>query len=172
MMIHQASTNVCMRVYGLFVTHLIFNEVHHHRLLFPVQVFRAWQHLQKQAAHVQVLKELQMMHQAAMHHRKMLAQQILYAWAEAAVASKEEAAAQARKEQTWNKIHSWLAQDTGRQTNLQAITEPAFLQVTAKMYYLRGRLAETCIQQCCMHLSYNLLSTIQCHGMTHSTVST
>ena len=110
------------------------------------------------------------MHQAAMHHRKMLAQQMLYAWAEAAVASKEEAAAQARKEQTWNKIHGWLAQDTGRQTNLQAIIEPAFLQVTAKVYYLRGWLAETCIQQCYMHLSYKLLSTIQCHGMTHSIV--
>ena len=118
-----------------------------------------WQHLQKQAAHVRVLKELQMMHQAAMHHRKMLAQQILYAWAEAAVTSKEEAAAQARKEQTWNKIHSWLAQDTGRQTNLQAITEPAFLQVRARAYHLREWLAEICIKSAFSSAVCNQITT-------------
>lgn len=69
------------------------------------------------------------MHQAAMHHSKTLTQRTIYAWAEAVIVSKEEAAMQARKEQTWNKIHSWLAEDPGSHTNLNAITEPAFLQV-------------------------------------------
>ena len=69
------------------------------------------------------------MHQAAMHHSKSVTQRTMYAWAEAVIVSKEEAAMQARKEQTWNKIHSWLAEDPGSHTNLNAITEPAFLQV-------------------------------------------
>lgn len=68
------------------------------------------------------------MHQAAMHHSKTVAQRTIYAWAEAVIVNKEEAAMQARKEQTWNKIHSWLAEDPGSHTNLNAITEPAFLQ--------------------------------------------
>ena len=96
------------------------------------------------------------MHQAAMHRRKMLAQQVLCAWAEAAVAGKEEAAAQARKEQTWNKIHSWLAQDAGRQTNVQAITEPAFLQVRATLHHPRGWCAVSYTQHCCVQLDHNL----------------
>jgi hypothetical protein len=93
------------------------------------QVFSLWQQAQKQAAHARLLRELQLMHQAAMHHSKTLTQRTMYAWEEAVIVRKEEAAMQARKEQTWNKIHSWLAEDPGSHTNLNAITEPAFLQV-------------------------------------------
>ena len=88
-----------------------------------------WQQVQKQAAHARLLRELQLMHQAATHHSKTLTQRTMYAWEEAVIVRKEEAAMQARKEQTWNKIHNWLAEDPGSHTNLNAITEPAFLQV-------------------------------------------
>ena len=77
------------------------------------------------------------MHHAALHHNRVVAQQGLRAWAEAAFISKEEAAAQARKDQTWNKIQDWLAQDTGRPTNVEAITAPAFLQVHTAIFSLQ-----------------------------------
>lgn len=88
-----------------------------------------WQQVQKQAAHAGLLRELQLMHQAAIHHSTTVTQRTICAWAQAVIVAKEEAAMQARKEQTWNKIHSWLAEAPGSHTNLRAITEPAFLQV-------------------------------------------
>ncbi|DBB06712.1 TPA: hypothetical protein ACH3X1_012213 [Trebouxia sp. C0004] len=108
---------------------LAHRDAHRHFQLHQQRrVFNVWQQVQKQAAHARLLRELQLMHQAAVHHSKTQTQRTIYAWAEAVIVSKEEAAMQARKEQTWNKIHSWLAEDPGSRTHLNAITEPAFLQ--------------------------------------------
>ncbi|KAA6424571.1 MAG: hypothetical protein FRX49_05781 [Trebouxia sp. A1-2] len=108
---------------------LAHRDAHRHFQLYRQrQVFIVWQQVQKQTAHARLLRELQLMHQAAMHHSKSVTQRTINAWAEAVIVSKEEAAMQARKEQTWNKIHSWLAEDPGGHTKLNAITEPAFLQ--------------------------------------------
>lgn len=53
-----------------------------------------------------------MIHVAKQHHRKVFLQQSLRAWQQAASASKEEAAAQARKQHTWAKVQGWLAEGT------------------------------------------------------------
>ena len=92
-------------------------------------MLRHWQAVQKDAADARLLCELQLMHQASLHHRKMLSLRSLHGWALAAAASREEAAAQARKDATWDKIQQWLAEDTGRQTSSEAIIAQPFLQV-------------------------------------------
>ena len=96
-----------------------------------LQVLRNWRAVQKDAADARLLRELQLMHQASLHHRKMLGLRSLHGWAEAAAASREEAAAQARKDATWDKIQQWLAEDTGRGTSSEAILAPPFLQVVS-----------------------------------------
>lgn len=50
------------------------------------------------------------MHMAEEHHTRVFSQHSLRAWVEATAVSKEDAAAQARKEQTWNKVQGWLAE--------------------------------------------------------------
>lgn len=92
-------------------------------------MLRHWQAVQKDAADARLLCELQLMHQASLHHRKMLSLRSLHGWALAAAASRDEAAAQARKDATWDKIQQWLAEETGRQTSSEAIIAPPFLQV-------------------------------------------
>ena len=94
-------------------------------------MLRNWRAVQKDAADARLLRELQLMHQASLHHREMLGLRSLHGWAEAAAASREEAAAQARKDATWDKIQQWLAEDTGRGTSSEAILAPPFLQVVS-----------------------------------------
>lgn len=94
-----------------------------------MQVLRQWQAVQKAAADARLLHELQLMHKASLHHSRALALRSLYGWAAAAVALKEEAAAQARKDATWDKIQHWLAHDSCKQSNSEAITAAPFLQV-------------------------------------------
>ncbi|KAL3139777.1 hypothetical protein ABBQ38_004080 [Trebouxia sp. C0009 RCD-2024] len=100
--------------------------------IFPpsrsLQVLRHWRAVQKDAADACLLQELQHLHQASLHQRRMFGLRSLHGWAEAAAASREEAAAQARKDATWDKIQQWLAEDAGRDTSSQAILAPPFLQ--------------------------------------------
>ena len=100
-----------------------------HLMQFVLQVLQHWQMVQKEAANVRMLHELQLTHKARSHHSTMLGLRTLHGWAAAAVDSKEEAAAQARKDAIWDKIQHWLAQDNCRPTNLEAITAAPFLQV-------------------------------------------
>ena len=93
-------------------------------------MLRHWQAVQKDAADARLLHELQLTHQADLHHRKMFGLRSLHGWALAADASRLEAAAQARRDATWGKIQQWLAEDTGGQTSAEAIMAPPFLQVT------------------------------------------
>ena len=104
------------------------------------------------------------MHQAAMHHSKSVTQRTINAWAEAVIVSKEEAAMQARKEQTWNKIHSWLAEDPGGHTKLNAITEPAFLQV--RLHAITHTSCRALVQQEA-HVGVSILSSC-CHLLRSS----
>jgi len=96
-----------------------------------LQVLRHWRAVQKDAADARLLHELQLMHQASLHQRRMFGLRSLYGWAEVAAASREEAAAQARKDATWDKIQQWLAEDTGRESSSEAILAPPFLQVVS-----------------------------------------
>ena len=66
--------------------------------------------MQQQAADERLLKQLQLVHMAEEHHTRVFSQHSLRAWVEATAISKEDAAAQARKEQTWNKVQGWLAE--------------------------------------------------------------
>lgn len=75
-----------------------------------MQVFRAWHQAQQEAVNQRLLKELQLMHVAEQHHRKAFTQGCFRALVEATANSKEDAAAQARREQTWNKVQGWLAE--------------------------------------------------------------
>lgn len=86
--------------------------------------------MQKDAADARLLHELQLTHQASLHYRKMFGLRSLHGWALAAAASREEAAAQARRDATWDRIQQWLAEDSGRQVSSEAIMEQPFLQVT------------------------------------------
>jgi len=111
-----------------------------------LQVLWSWRQLQQQAADARLLQELLLMHKAAQHRNRLMAQRSLLAWAKAAAAGKEEAAAQARKDQIWNKIQGWLAQDTERQTSIEAIIAAPFLQV--RSVYDRWTCCIACAQQC------------------------
>lgn len=93
-------------------------------------MLRHWRAVQKDAADARLLHELRLMHQASLHQRKVFSLRSLHGWALAAAASREEAAAQARRDATWGKIQQWLAEDTGGQNSAEAIMAPPFLQVT------------------------------------------
>ena len=82
------------------------------------QVFRAWRQGQQQAASERLLQELQLMHIAQQHHRKVFSQHSFRAWVEGTACRKEDAAAQARKQETWNKVQGWLAESNlGKMSN-------------------------------------------------------
>lgn len=93
-------------------------------------MLRNWRTVQKDAADARLLHELQLTHQASLHHRKAFGLRSLRGWALAAAASREETAAQASRDATWGKIQQWLAEDSGRQASSEAILAQPFLQVT------------------------------------------
>lgn len=95
----------------------------------PLQVLRHWRAVQKDAADARLLHQLHLMHQASLHQRRIFGLRSLHGWAEAAAASRDEAAAQARKDATWDKIQQWLAEDASGETSSDSILAPPFLQV-------------------------------------------
>ena len=103
-----------------------------------MQVLRHWHAVQKEAADARLLHELQLVHRASLHYSKALLLRSLHGWATTAVVLKEEAAAQARKDATWDKIQHWLAHDSCRQTNSEAITAAPFLQVAFCLAHCKG----------------------------------
>ena len=122
-----------------------------------------WRAVQKDAADARMLRELQLTHQASLHHGKMFGLRSLHGWALAAAASREEAAAQARRDATWGKIQQWLAENTGGQASSEAIMAPPFLQVTSCIIEIHNTEAGRCRPcsgtDCVPHL---LLLTVCC----------
>ena len=80
-----------------------------------LQAFRLWRQVQQQDADASLLRELQLMHKAGLHHARQLTKASLLGWAQAATAAKEQAASEARKAHTWAKIQGWLAEETAEQ---------------------------------------------------------
>lgn len=107
-------------------------------------MLRQWQAVQKDAADAALLRELQLMHQASLHHHNKFGLRTLHGWALAAAASRAEAASQARRDATWGKIQQWLAEDTGGQASSEAIMAPPFLQVTCCILELHHTEAGRC----------------------------
>ena len=66
------------------------------------------------------------MHIAEQHHRKVFSQHSFRAWVEGTACSKEDAAAQQRKQETWNKVQGWLAESNlGKMSSAQPSHETA-----------------------------------------------
>ena len=128
-----------------------------------LQVLQHWQAVQKDAADARLLRELQLTHQASLHHRKMFGLRSLHGWALAAAASREDAAAQARRDASWGKVQQWLAEDTSGQASSEAIMAPPFLQVTCCIVEVQvteaGRCKPHCVVDCMPHL---VLLTVFC----------
>lgn len=80
------------------------------RVVAELQVFLAWHQAQQEAASQQMLKQLQQTHMADHHYRKVFSRHSLRAWHKGTAISKEESAAQIRREQTWTKVQGWLAE--------------------------------------------------------------
>lgn len=81
------------------------------RVVAKLQVFLAWHQAQQEVASQQILKQLQQTHLAEQHHRKVFSRHSLRAWQKGTATSKEESAAQIRREQTWTKVQGWLAEN-------------------------------------------------------------